>query len=169
MAGACWVMPEFYEKLDAELISTFKQHVVRQLAAKPDPKIDTDVMVVMQELWGAGGPLRALSIETCTRSKTLATQANGLVEGALRGIITSLILVFRAPNDAEGNDLAQGYKAPLLLDGCISRVLESKPAWLTEKWSSKVYGRHAEKFEHSLWSTIAKRLCGATKTRARHS
>ena len=35
MAGACWVMPEFYGKLDTELISTSKQHIVRELAAQP--------------------------------------------------------------------------------------------------------------------------------------
>jgi len=150
MAGACWVMPEFYGKLDTELISTFKQHVVRQLAAQPGLEINTDVMAVMQELWGAGGPLRSLALETCRRSDTLATEPKGLIERALRGIITSLILAFRVPNSAEDSDLAKGYSTPPMLDGCISKVLESKPDWLTEKWSSKTYGRHAEKFEHSL-------------------
>ena len=53
MAGACWVMPEFYGKLDTELISTFKQHVVRQLAVEPNLEISIDVKAVMQELWGA--------------------------------------------------------------------------------------------------------------------
>eukprot|EP00964_Phaeocystis_antarctica_P073936 scaffold45412_cov71-Phaeocystis_antarctica.AAC.2 len=109
-----------------------------------------DVVTVIQELWGAGGPLRVLALETCTRSKTLATQPKGLIEGALRGIITSLILAFRVPNGAEDSDLAKGYSTPPMMDGCISKVLESKPGWLTEKWSSKTYGRHAEKFEHSL-------------------
>ena len=101
MAGACWVMPEFYGKLDTELISTFKQHVVRQLAAQPGLEMNTDVMAVMQELWGAGGPLRALALETCKRSDTLATEPKGLIERALQGIVTSLMLAFRAPNGSE--------------------------------------------------------------------
>jgi hypothetical protein len=151
MAGACWVMPEFYGKLDTELISTFKQHVVWQLAVEPSLEISIDVMAVMQELWGAGGPLRALALETCKRSDTLATaQPKGLLGGALRGIITSLILAFRAPNDAkpQGTDLR--YEAPLLLDGCISKALESNPGWLKEDWFSKIDGLQAKKFEHSL-------------------
>jgi len=152
MAGACWVMPEFFEKFNTELISTFKQHVVRQLAAQPSLEISIDVMAVMQELWGAGGPLRALSIETCKRSVTLATQPGGLIEGALRGIITSLILAFRAPKhpESQATYLAQGYEAPLLLDGCISKALESKPGWLKEDWFSTIDGLQAKKFEHSL-------------------
>ena len=150
MAGACWVMPEFYGKLDTELISTFKQHVVRQLTAQPGLEINTDVMAVMQELWGAGGPLRALALETSKRSDTLATQPGGLIEGALRGIITSLILAFRAPNGAKSMDLIKGYSTPPMLDGCISKVLESKPNWLTEDWHSKIDGLQAKKFEHSL-------------------
>ena len=33
LAGACWVLPDFYGKLeDVELISTFKKHLVRQLS-----------------------------------------------------------------------------------------------------------------------------------------
>jgi Ran GTPase-activating protein (RanGAP) involved in mRNA processing and transport len=150
MAGACWVMPEFYGKLDTELISTFKQHVVRQLAVQPDLEITTDVMTVMQELWGAGGPLRALALETCKRSDTLETQPGGLIERALRGIITSLILAFRVPNNAEGTDVAQGYSTPPLLDDCLSKVLESEPTWLTEDWSSEIKGLQAKKFKHSL-------------------
>jgi hypothetical protein len=150
MAGACWVMPEFYGKLDTELISTFKQHVVRQLVVQSSLEISIDVMAVMQELWGAGGPLRALSIETCKRYKTLATQPGGLIEGALRGIITSLILAFRTPNDAKPQGTDLGYKAPLLLDGCLSKILKSKPDWLTEEWFSKIDGLQAQKFKHSL-------------------
>jgi len=150
MAGACWVMPEFYEKLDTELITTFKQHVVRQLAVERSHEINTDVMVVMQELWGSGGPLRFLSIKTCKRSDTLATQPEGLIEGALCGIITSLIIAFRMPDGAECKKLVKGYKAPLLLDGCITKVLESKPSWLTKDWVSKIDGLQAKKFKHSL-------------------
>jgi hypothetical protein len=109
-------------------------------------------MAVMQELWGAGGPLRALALETCKRFGPIATEPGGLIEGALRGIITSLILAFRAPKDEEsqGTDLAQGYEAPLLLDGCLSKVLKSRPGWLTEDWVSKIEGLQAKKFEHSL-------------------
>ena len=150
MAGACWVMPEFYGKLDTELISTFKQHVVQQLAAQPSLDISTDMMAVMQELWGAGGPLRALALETCKRSDTLATKPGGLIEGALRGIITSLILAFRAPNVAKSKDLVKGYSTPPLLNGCISKVLESRPDWLTEDWYSKIEVLQAKKFKHSL-------------------
>ena len=40
MAGACWVMPEFHGQLNAELISTFKKHLIRQLAPRPSPPAD---------------------------------------------------------------------------------------------------------------------------------
>jgi hypothetical protein len=163
MAGACWVMPEFYGKLDTELISTFKQHVVRQLVAKNSLETSTDVMAVMQELWGAGGPLRALALKTCKRSETSAlafetckrsetpvTQPRGLIDGALRGIITSLILAFRAPNGAKPQGTDLGYESPLLLDGCLSKALESKPGWLTEEWFYEIDGLQAKKFKHSL-------------------
>ena len=150
MAGACWVMPEFYGKLGIELIATFKQHVVRQLAAQPGPNTNIDAIGVMQELWGVGGPLRALALKTCMRSETAATGPRGLIEGALRGIITSLICAFRVPNpvpnDADSSDLANQYSKPALLDGCICKVLDFKPEWL----SSKTYGHQAKVFKHSL-------------------
>jgi hypothetical protein len=120
VAGACWV-----STLGTELIPTFKQH-----AAQSDFEIDTDAMAVIQQLWGAGGPLRALALKTCRRSETLATRPTGLIECTLQDIITMLILTFRVPNDAEGADLAEGYSMPVLLDRCINKVLESRPNWL---------------------------------------
>ena len=132
MAGACWVMPEFYGKLDAEMISTFKRHLVRQLAVQPSSETYVDAMTVMQELWGAGGPLRVLALKTCKRSETLATKPEGLIERALHDITTSLIVAFRAPNGEVGSDPAKPYSTPVLLDGCINKVLKSRTGWLTK-------------------------------------
>ena len=132
MAGACWVMPEFFEELDTKLISTFKRHLVNQLAVIPGSENYVDAMNVMQELWGAGGPLRVLALTSHTRSDKLATESDGLIEGALRAIITSLMVAFRVPDDdAECKDLAlkKKYLVPPSLDGCINKVLESRPNW----------------------------------------
>ena len=146
MAGACWVMPEFHGKLDTELISTFKRHIVRKFL-EPGSEKYVDAMDVMQELWGAGGPLRVLALKTFKRPDTFATKPGGLIEGALRDITTSLIVAFRAPNGEEGSDPTKPYSTPVLLDNCISKVLATRP-----NWSKKVDDRRdrSKVFKNSL-------------------
>ena len=76
MAGACWVLPDFYGRVGkVELLTTFKQRLVGRLRGEERYESDNPSSV-LRELWGHGGPLRNLAFKTADRTKQpLATEA----------------------------------------------------------------------------------------------
>ena len=53
MAGACWVLPEFYGRVgDGDMITTLKSHLTRRLIGRADETRDKDPSDALRELWG---------------------------------------------------------------------------------------------------------------------
>ena len=104
LAGACWVLPDFYGELeDVELISTFKKHLVRQLADASSTEYDAEA--TFRELWGPGGPLRLLALKSESESSgprgVLATDPKGLLEHGHMEIVKTLTIAFLGSTDDE--------------------------------------------------------------------
>lgn len=99
MAGACWLLPEFANKLEDEMISTLKSHVVRQLHAEGEKQMDKNISVknvseAFQELFGAGGSLSTMALVTARRHEKKATeQDGGMLEEMLRSIVEELMKI----------------------------------------------------------------------------
>ena len=82
MAGACWVMPEFYGTLKGvDLISTLMQPLLALLnkarghahGEAEAPPSATKITAAIRGLWGAGGPL-------CTLARSVVSSAEPLKE-----------------------------------------------------------------------------------------
>ena len=153
MAGACWVLPEFSSLDGVELICTFKKHLTRQLEAGPTGPTSekhVDAESVLQELWGPGGPLSSMALQTTERSKVMGAQPGGLIEGALQDITKSVAIAFLVPlYDEKCRAIAEAktYQPPDALRAVVGSALESHSSWLLDVLSRR---NLTTMFQHSL-------------------
>lgn len=122
MAGACWVLPEFYGRVsDDDMITTFKSHVTRQLA---DPLLeakDRDLVEATRELWAAGGPTSTIALKTIGRMQQCATDEEGLLaEWLLSSFAQRLAAVLVAPPSAP----ASAPCGPASLKAALATVVD---------------------------------------------
>ena len=149
MAGACWVLPQFCNKLGStELVSTFKKKLVDQLSANSAMQthdVDySDLQNVFRELWGAGGPLTALALKTCKRDSVCATHyagsspglashrdgtgkaasSEGFFHSVLRTLAERAVVVFISPKSWKDAGTAAGkhYMAPPALISLLGKL-----------------------------------------------
>ena len=137
MAGACWVMPEFYGKIGkVQLLTTFKQQIVGQLV-QDEAYASCNPPLLLRNLYGHGGPLSNLSLKTVTRAAKAADPKKGFLAASLKTIVESTAIAF-CPSAGSAAELARarGYVPP----PGLRAALEPLPA--------KV--RKADKFECSF-------------------
>ena len=124
MAGACWVLPEFFGKLEVELLSTFKKRLLREmgrgLTRQPtrggspakaklvaqktwadfdfvQPEWLREASEVLDDLWGHGGALTNMAMKTVTREVHVASGARGFLMQQLRACAKSMVICFGKP------------------------------------------------------------------------
>ena len=117
MAGACWVMPQFYGKVGkVKLLATFKDQLVGQLSAEP-AYASCDGIKLLRALWGHGGPLSNLTLKTCTRAGLPGATApkKGVLAKTLHKVVEALVVAFMPPVELEAFAEEAGYCAPAAL------------------------------------------------------
>ena len=152
-AGACWVMPEFYGKLDdVNLIRTFKRMLIEMLTAPDEAHVMAQFdacCAVVRELWWSGGPLSKLSLTTASRHQTKALEVGGLVEETLRDLGERMALLFVAPDQTSTR-----FALPKLMDAVGKLKLKLDPKKHAKKFGESFV--HDEALtEHDLWSDAA--------------
>ena len=121
MAGACWVLPDFYGKLgtDVTLLATFKRQLVGQLVgeAKYEHAAPSSVL---RELWAHGGALSNLALKSCTvEAQPAATAADGILRQCLKDTREGLVIAFRPPKERVGLARSLGYTMPPALKAAL--------------------------------------------------
>ena len=158
MAGACWVMPEFYKSASKDLISTLKSRVTAQLvdagvedrsmftrltssATRPlTPHVDGSVateslVATLRELWSAGSPLRNLALKTAKREAVRACDAGGRVSTWLGDLAERLMSLFLLPK--KGSAVPHNYQPPsALADALHSLNVRIDPAKHTKRFNT---------------------------------
>eukprot|EP00966_Prymnesium_polylepis_P097598 2260770-Prymnesium_polylepis.1 len=78
MAGACWVLPEFYGKEDVKLVGTFKVQLLKLLVSCDAAQADA-CDAVLRDLWSLGGACSTLSLKTAQRDSKKAAEEGGFL------------------------------------------------------------------------------------------
>lgn len=162
MAGACWVLPEFHDRLsDVELISTFRRNVARQYAGSTT---HVSAASVLAELWGAGGALSSVALRTVGYASMAADAPGGLLDVALFDLVEACMCAFLAPLEeapvhTRERAAACAYRAPPTLRACVERLLEGERF----QWAATVRSKGVDfgkRFQHSLALAVNEELFG---------
>lgn len=159
MAGACWVMPEFFNKCGdgVELISTLKKRVTAQLVSAglevwTDRGVAIDVLeATLRALWSAGSPLSNLALKTVRREeKAACDEAGGRVGAWLSELVERLAALFLPPET--GAAIRPGCESPLLADELHSIGVHLDPS------------KHAKRFKTSFVHELGSEVWGDDKS-----
>ena len=159
MAGACWVMPEFFNKCGdgVELISTLKKRVTAQLVSAglevwTDRGVAVDVLeATLRALWSAGSPLSNLALKTVRREeKAACDEAGGRVRAWLSELVERLAALFLPPET--GAAIRPGCESPLLADELHSIGVHLDPS------------KHAKRFKTSFVHELGREVWGDDKS-----
>ena len=129
MAGACWVLPDFSSRLDEELLTVFRPRLIDELgAALVDDAQGSGFASssVLRSLWGPGGPLSNLALESKERMAISATESDGKNGGLLKrwydSIVASAVIAFLPTVRLADESASKGYEPPPKLAALLMRL-----------------------------------------------
>ena len=149
MAGACWVLPEFFGKLEVELLATFKKRLIREMHQKvpeeeaaqshvslkaslgpPTIKWEREAMDVLNDLWGHGGALANLALKTVQRDLYNAVALDGLIATQLRATAKAMVIVFDKPPAGSAiwvrDERAREYEPPSNVQAALAQLQQKR-------------------------------------------
>ena len=103
MASVCRTLPDFDASSDEiNQFGTLKEQLVhRFVSGGQDDTKREDPELRIRELWGAGGPLTTMALQTTRRADTPAKQSGGYLETALYSIQDAFSRSFGGDVDTE--------------------------------------------------------------------
>ena len=140
MAGAVWVLPEFFGKhKGVDLISTLKTRwtdlMVDSALGRGSLEAATDKAVAtIRDLWGVGGPLRTLALKTARRTPTPGSE---LMQDWAKEILQLAVTVLVPPDDRPA---PATYQAPAAMKALLSAAPDHAPP----------ADKHAKRFKDSF-------------------